>query len=46
MNKPFEVCLPSVLPLSQVRNLEKVYGKRGLNPPKGGCPFNIGGQNN
>jgi hypothetical protein len=34
MNKPFEVCLPLVLPLSKVRNLEKVNGKRGLNHAK------------
>ncbi|HEX8277803.1 MAG TPA: hypothetical protein VF540_03880 [Segetibacter sp.] len=47
MNKPFEVCLPTVLPLSKVRYLEKVVGKRGLIPAvPAGSPFNIGAQTN
>jgi len=30
MNKPFEVCLPSVLPVLCENHLEKVDGKLGL----------------
>jgi hypothetical protein len=52
MNKPFEVCLLSVLPLSPClirqakETTEKVDGKRGLNSLTSECPYNVGAQTN
>jgi len=51
MNKPFEVCLLSVLPLFhdnkyQEEIPEKVDGKQGLNSPDGEFPYNVGAQIN